>query len=467
MTDAAYVLHQQAVELINRQTNYLAQQYRQLANDVQSITIRLQSTPSLDMIERAFRAHKDLEEQIKKIYILVQTELDTAHKEYQQFIQISKTLNEDTTKANQAISDLEEALNDYDELEPSAGELIDNIKNYDISKKGTYLPRAVNDAGATIESPSEANININLIPKADDNTKRTLVFGETKIHNDGTADKLQITELTTSSIQAVDNEIELGDSNSTITVSGIMEISNLKIDEIELGNEVEFTKNVTFTQEATVTFKSKPEFDDGANINGDTTIAGTATITTLKPGAISLPHNISGSDTSEIKRVLTEDDYTASPSSFIDSSTGALKELEDVDEDTCVVTYGFLRKVLENYSGGSINSIISAIYKLDKSIYACLTKSSNPEFEDIPSSISDWIKIDAAIKTCARNMEALMTRDDVDLTDRLEALASDSVSYTDKQSATIGVATLNTIGKSHMIASLASNQSKIFTSSIE
>lgn len=465
MTDAAYVLHQQAVELINRQTNYLAQQYRQLANDVQSITIRLQSTPSLDMIERAFRAHKDLEEQIKRIYILVQTELDTAHKEYQQFIQISKTLNEDTTKANQAISDLEEALNDYNALDPSAGELIDNIEKYDISKKGTYLPRAVTDAGVTIESPSNADININLIPKADDSSKRTLDFGETKIHNDGTADKLQITELTTTSIQAVDNEIRLGDDSSTITVSGIMEISNLKIDEIELGNEVEFTKNVTFAQGATVTFNSKPEFNDGATFSGSVS-AEQATISAITTSALSLPHNTTGTEPSEIKRVLTEDDYTASPSSFIDLSTGALKEYTD-KEDEWVVTYGFLRKVLENYSGGSINSIISAIYKLDKSIYACLTKSSNPEFEDIPSSISDWIKIDAAIKTCARNMEALMTRDDVDLTVRLEALASDSVSYTDKQSATIGVATLNTIGKSHMIASLASNQSKIFTSSIE
>lgn len=460
MTDAAYVLHQQAVELINRQTNYLAQQYRQLANDVQSITIRLQSTPSLDMIERAFRAHKDLEEQIKRIYILVQTELDTAHKEYQQFIQISKTLNEDTTKAKQATTELEKAYNKYNALDPSAGKLISTIDNYDISKKGTYLPRAVTDAGVTIESPSNANIN--LIPKSDDNTKRTLVFGSTKIHNDGTADKLQITELTTSLIQAVDNEIRLGDSNSTITVSGIMEISNLKIDEIELGNEVEFSKNVTFAQEATVTFNSTPEFNDGATFSGSVS-AEQATIPALTTSELSLPHNISGTETNVIKRVLTLDDYKASPSTFVDS-TGALKYFEK--EDEWVVTYGFLRKVLENYSGGSINSIISAIYKLDTSVKSCLVKSSDAKFEDIPSPISDWNDIDAAIKTCAKNMECLMTNTKVDLTDKLDRLIDD-VSYTDKQSATVGIATLNTIGKYNMIASLASNQTKIFTSNIE
>ena len=249
-----------------------------------------------------------------------------------------------------------------------------------------------------------------------------------------------------------------------------MEISNLKIDEIELGNEVEFTKNVTFAQGATVTFNSKPEFKDGANIEGETNIASatiaSATIPALTTSALSLPHNISGAETNVIKRVLTGDDYENSKSSFIDSSTGALKYFEK--EDEWVVTYGFLRKVLENYSGGSINSIISAIYKLDTSIKSCLVKSSDAYFEELPSSISDWIYIDAAIKTCARNMELLMTNTEVDdLTDRLDVLASDSVSYTDKQSATVGIATLNTIGKYYMIASLASNQSKIFTNSIE
>lgn len=453
MTDAAYVLHQQAVELINRQTNHLAQRLQQLANEVQAISTRLQSTPQLDAIDRAFQAHKELEEKIRRIYILVQTELETAHKEYQRFIQISNTLSSDVTEAKQATAELEAVVDEYNALEPPPSELIDKIEDYDISKKGTFLPKAIDDTGAIIESPSKADINIT--PKSDDNTKRTLVFGTTKIHNDGTADELQITELTTSSIQAIDDTITLGDASTTITIPGIVDMKNVIIDKIELGDDVVFDKNVTFN--------STPTFNAGATFSGSVS-AEQATISALTTSALSLPHNTTGTETSEIKRVLTSADYEANPSAFVDS-TGSMIDIDSSDD--YIVTYGFLKRILDNYSGGSINSIISAIYKLDKSINACLTKESTATFEDIPSSISDWIEIDEAIKTCARNMKLLMTSDDVDLTSALDRIASESASYTDKQSATAGIISLNTLGRKHMIASLASNQSSIFTSSFE
>ena len=460
MTDVAYALHQQAVDIINRQTSYLAQHLQQVTNEVQAISVRLQSTPSLDIIDRAFRAHKELEDQIKRIYILVQTELETAHKEYQEFIQISKTLTQDTTEAKNAAKSLNDAIDDYNALDPSPSELINALDEYDITQKGLYLPRAVDDSGAMI-----AGTQLNLIPKADDNTKRTLSFGATQIHNDGSMSNIQTDQIRTKSIQAVDNTIDLGDANSLISIPGTLELEHLVIQSIEFGDDITFNKNITFAQGGSVQFLSTPEFENGANFNTGTVVnADSIVANSINANSLNLRHSTVGNETNEIQRVLTASDYDDNTATFIDPDTGKMKQLDK--EDSFVVTYGFLRKILENFSGGMMKELTAALSHINASIQACLPKSSSadlPQYNDF----SNWALIDESIRGFASNMKQLMTSESVDLTSQLDKIINSETAYTDQSSAYKAIAAINMIGRRYMIASLPSNQSKIFTANIE
>lgn len=186
MAEVAYTLHRQLSEIVNRQYQYLIQRLDKTQQDVGSLQSVLTSIPSLDLIKRAFAEHEELKNALSKYYILVGTEMKTIHEDYQRFIELSQTMKDDIRNARVATQELENAIDDYNALNPSASEFINAIDNYDeyaLAYRTTFLPRQIDNNGQPVMSVSSPDIS--LVKSDEHGATRALEFGNMTIYNNG------------------------------------------------------------------------------------------------------------------------------------------------------------------------------------------------------------------------------------------------------------------------------------------